>query len=36
MKELLQLIKNNEKYVKESLLEREMFYDELFLRDDKK
>ena len=36
MKELLQLNKNNEKYVKESLLEREMFYDELFLRDDKK
>ena len=36
MKELLHLIKNNEKYVKDSIQEREMFYDELFLRDDKK
>ena len=36
MKELLRLIITKEKYVKDSIKEREMFYDEMFLRDDKK
>ena len=36
MKVLLNLIKKHEKYVKDSISCLEMFYDQMFLRDDKK
>lgn len=36
MKVLLYLLKKEEKYVKDSIQEREMLYGEIFLKDDKK